>query len=244
MATLSDALPYRQFLKEGVVDLRDDGIVKGYWLIGPSPDSDDEAKLLAKAEQLGQSPVHLRTGDAIQVVFDRQPAPLPPDLHYVRPAAAMVMAEIREQFAAEEHWVTPDPGLLSHQFEKPIKNTVRAILLGGNEPQRLSNHDLLREHALGRFQAFEDAVKGAVGLAPMSNVDMFRDLLHLVTYHDYPAALPEPHVRLNKVIGCEWQVNGLQPILTAGTSGPSSLLHTRARPCRKPCPFSSSIQVT
>src|SRR5215469_7467000 len=147
---LSDALPYRSFIKEGVVDLRDDGILAGYWLIGPSPDSCDEASLFAKSEQLGKSPVHLRTGDAIQVVFDRQPAPLPPDLHYARPAAAMVMSEIRERFAAEEHWITPARLYLSHQFEKPVKNASRAILLGGNGPQRLSNHNLLREHALGR----------------------------------------------------------------------------------------------
>jgi type IV secretion system protein VirB4 len=215
MATLADSLPYRQFLKghEGVIDERDNGIVKGYRLIGPSPDSDDAAKLLARAEQFGRSPVHLRTGDAIQVVFDRQPAPLPPDLHYARPAAALVMAEIRERFAAEEHWITPTRLYLSHQFGPPIKNTVRAILLGGNEPQHLSNHDLLRAHALGRFQAIEDAVKGAVGLEPMSNLEMFRDLLHLVTYHDYPAVLPEPHVRLNQAIACEWQVNGLYPVI-------------------------------
>ena len=58
---LADAIPYRQFLKEGVVDLRDDGILKGYWVVGPSPDSCDEANLLARAEQLGQSPVHQRT---------------------------------------------------------------------------------------------------------------------------------------------------------------------------------------
>jgi len=123
------------------------------------------------------------------------------------------MAEIRERFAAEEHWVTPTRLYLSHQFEKPIKNTVRAVLLGGHGPQRLNNHDLLREHAMGRFQAFDDAIKGVVGLGPMSDVDIFRDLLHLVTYHDYPAALPEPHVRLNKAIACEWQVNGLYPLI-------------------------------
>jgi hypothetical protein len=212
---LSEAIPYLQFLPghEGMIDERHDGIVKGYQVIGPSPDSCDEANLFAKTGQLGKSPVHLRTGDAIQVVFDRQPAPLPPDLHYARPAAALVMAEIRERFAAEEHWITPCRLYLSHQFEKPAKRTTRAILLGGNGPQQLSNHALLREHALGRFQAFEDSVKGAIGLTPMPNVEMFRDLLHLVTYHDYPAALPEPHVRLNKVIACEWQVNGEYPII-------------------------------
>jgi type IV secretion system protein VirB4 len=212
---LADAIPYRQFLPDhdGVVDERDDGILKGFWLIGPSPDSCDKAKLLATAEQLGKSPVHLRTGDAIQVVFDRQPAPLPPDLHYAQPAAAMVMAEMRERFAAQEHWITPTRLYLSHQFEKPMKKTAQAILLGGNGPQHLSNHNLLREHALGRFQGLQDSIKGAVGLIPMSNVEMFRDLLHLITYHDHPAALPEPHVRLNKVLACEWQINGEYPII-------------------------------
>jgi type IV secretion system protein VirB4 len=214
---LADALPYRQFLRDrpGVIDLRDDGILKGYWLVGPSPDSSDEENLLAKSEQLGASPVHLRTADAIQVVFDRRPAPLPPDLHYGRPAAALVMAEMRERFAAEEHWITPTRLYLSHQFEKPTKATVRATLdrlaSARTGPERLDNHDLLGEHALGRFQAFKDSAKGAADLIPMSNVEMFRDLLYLVTYNDYPAALPHPHVRLNKVLACEWQVNGLYP---------------------------------
>jgi type IV secretion system protein TrbE len=214
---LADALPYRQFLPghQGVVDERDEGIVKGYWLIGPSPDSCDADNLLAKSEQLGASPVHLRTGDAIQVVFDRRPAPLPPDLHYERRAAALVMAEMRERFAAEEHWITPTRLYLSHQFETPVKNTLRATLdrlaRANSGPERLDNHGLLREHALGRFQALEDSAKGAADLIPMSNVEMFRDLLHLVTYNDYPAALPEPHVRLNKVLACEWQVNGFYP---------------------------------
>ena len=138
------------------------------------------------------------------------PHPLPPDLHYARPAAAMVMPEIRERFAAEEHWVTPTRLYLSSPVREAHQEHDAAFLLGGsNEPQRLSNHDLLRAHALGRFQSLEDSVKGAVvGLNPMSNVDMFRDLLHLVTYNDYPVALPAPHVRLNKVIASEWQVNG------------------------------------
>ena len=214
---LADALPYRQFLPghQGVIDERDDGVLAGYWLIGPSPDSCDTDNLFAKSEQLGTSPVHLRTNDAIQVVFDRRPAPLPPDLHYGRPAAALVMAEMRERFAAEEHWITPTRLYLSHQFEKPVKNTVRATLdrlaSARTGPEQLDNHHLLAEHALGRFRAFKDSVKGAADLIPMSNVEMFRDILYLTSYNDYAAALPDPHVRLNKVLACEWQVNGLYP---------------------------------
>ena len=56
----------------------------------------------------------------------RAPLP-PPDLHYARPAAAMVMQEIRDRFAAEEHSVTPTRLYLHHQSKKPIKNITRTI---------------------------------------------------------------------------------------------------------------------
>ena len=71
---LADEIPYRQFLKESIMNLRDDGILKGYWADGPSPDSSDAGDLPSASRTARQiAPVHLRTGDAIQVVFDRQP---------------------------------------------------------------------------------------------------------------------------------------------------------------------------
>ncbi|MBV8362474.1 MAG: hypothetical protein JO189_31755, partial [Deltaproteobacteria bacterium] len=210
---LRDAIPYRTFLDESIVDLREEGVLKGYWLIGPSPDSCDADNLFARSEQLGKSPIHFRDGDAIQVIWDRQPATAPPVLQYAHPAAAMVHAELRERFDAQQHWVSPCRLYLSHQFEKPIKNLARELLLTTGGPQQIGSHDLLRQHALGRFQAFEDAVKGAVGLTCMANTDMFNDLLHHITYRDVPAALPEPWVRLNQVMACEWQVNGLYPMM-------------------------------
>jgi type IV secretory pathway VirB4 component len=86
-------------------------------------------------------------------------------------------------------------------------------MLGGNGPQRLSHRDLQREDAFGRFQSFEDAVRHAVTLKRMSNVDMFRSILHHVTYRDLAAPLPEPHVRWNHIIACDWQVNGERPMM-------------------------------
>lgn len=211
---LADALPYRQPIGHGVVDLRDDGVLAGYWLRGPSPDVSDDLDLLHRSERLGAAPGHLRTGDSIQIVYDRRPAPTPPDLNYSHPAAALVMAELRERFAAEEHWITPTRLYLSHQFEAPIKSTARAFLLSGSGPTRLAQHDLLKQSAIGRFHAFVEAVdKKAAYLHRMSNVDMVRDLLHCTTYRDQPIPLPEPHVRLNHVLACDWQINGEDPMM-------------------------------
>lgn len=213
MKQLADALPYTNFIKDGVISLSDLGILKGYWLTGPSPDSNDEKSLFFGTDHLGTSPVHLRTGDSIQVVFDRRPATPPPEIHYKNQAAALVMNEIREQFDREDHWITPSRLYLSHQFEKPVKKALRSLLLGGNTPKYLNNVRLLQENALGRFQSFSDSIKRTVKLKEMSNIDIFRDLLYLISCNNYPATLPAENVPLNKVLACEWQVNGLFPII-------------------------------
>ena len=195
------------------MDLRDEGILKGLWLVGPSPDIAGDAELLGRSEQAAKSVIHLRTGDAIQIVYSRRPATPPPALNYAHPAAAIVMAEMREKFVREEHWVTLTRGYLSHQYERPLKNTIRAMMSGGSEPQRLNNHDLLCQQALGRFQSMQDGLTNIVGLQPMTSLETFRSLLYHVTYRDLPAPLPEPHVRLNRVIACDWQVNGEKPMM-------------------------------
>ena len=85
------------------------------------------------------------------------------------------------------------------------------MLFATNGPQRQTRNELLREYALNRFAAFEDAAAGAVGLRRLSDLETFRELMLNVVYHEYPAALPEPHVRLNEIIGCERFIGGLKP---------------------------------
>jgi type IV secretory pathway VirB4 component len=137
---LADVLPYRGFLGPGRVDLRDEGILQGFWLRGPSPAISDDADLLKRSEQLGRAPVHFRNGDSIQIAYDKRPAPKPPELQYSHPAAALVMAEMGDRFTAEEHWIIPTWLCLTHQYEKLLKSAVRAFMLGGRGPQRLNRH--------------------------------------------------------------------------------------------------------
>jgi len=148
-----------------------------------------------------------------QVIYHRLPAPDPPERQFPSHAAALVEAEHRAQFAAESHWLTLARLYLTHQFEPPVKHFFRAALLATNGPQRQARHELLREYALARFAAFEDAAASGVGLTRLSSLEMFRDLLMCVTYHDYPAALPDLHVRLNEVIGCERFIGGTAPFI-------------------------------
>ncbi len=216
--SLPAILPYRAFLRQGELseaelDLRGNGVTIGYNLVGPSPEVSDLADLASRSRQLAGAFVHLGTGDMVQVIYDREPAPEPPPREFQHRAAALVDGERRAQFAAESHWLTPTRLYLSHQFDPPVKSLLKAALFATNGPQRHTRNELLREYALNRFAGFEDAAAGAVMLRRLSNVEMFRDLLMCVTYHDYPAALPDPHVRLNDVVGCERFIGGWAPYI-------------------------------
>lgn len=209
--SLPSVLPYRSFLPDGILDLRGNGITIGYQLSGPSPEVSDLADLVARSRQLAGAMVHLGTGDILQVIYNRLPAPEPPKRQFEHKAAELVDMERRAQFTAENHWLTPTNLYLTHAFDPPGRSWIRSMVFATNGPQRQTRNELLREYALNRFQAFEDAATGAIGLRRLSAVETFRDLLLDVTYHDYPAALPDPHVRLNDVVGCEHYVCGFRP---------------------------------
>ena len=149
----------------------------------------------------------------LHCVYHRLPAPEPVEREFPSPAAALVDAEHRAQFAAEDHWITRTRLYLTHQYEPPTRSALRAALFAASGPQRQARHELLREYALQRFAAFEDAAASGVALTRLSSVEMFRDLLMCVTYHDYPALLPTPDVRLNEVIGCERFYGGIAPAI-------------------------------
>src|SRR5690348_14921952 len=164
--SLPAILAYRGFLPdmEGVLDLRGNGITVAYDVIGPSPEVSDLPNLASRSRQLAGAMVHLGTGDMLQVIWNRQPAPAPPARQFPCRAAALVEAERHAQFAAENHWLTPTRLFLTHAFDPPVRSWFKAMAFAATGPQRQTRHELLREYALNRFAAFEDAAAGAVGL--------------------------------------------------------------------------------
>lgn len=209
---LSDVIPYRQ-LDEGAVDLRGEGVLEGYWMVGPPPDSCPPQELLARCEHLARTTVHCRTGDSIQVIFDRKLAKAPELLNYAHPVAERVAREAYERFADEEHWITPSRLYLSHQYAAPMTRFIKSMTLTHNGPDQLRDNDLLRQHALGRFRSFTEAARNWVTLRRMTDSEIFNDLLHCITYREEPADLPARHVRLNKVMAYERQINGQYPMI-------------------------------
>jgi type IV secretion system protein TrbE len=211
MALLSESLPWSYFIDGNRANLRGRGAIEGYWLDGPPPETTDDAELMDCVEQYGAGIGHLSSGDSIQVVWDRNLAPHPPEQHYEHRAAQMVHDERMAEFDSMQRWVTPCRLYLAHQYAPPMTSLVQAAMRGASSQQR-SNKQILRDFALGRFATFRDAVKGAITLRPMTQEEMFNDWFQLVTYNQYRLALPETGTRLNKIIGmAERQINGTKP---------------------------------
>jgi type IV secretory pathway VirB4 component len=212
--SLCSEVPYRTFLQPSVVDLKGRGLAKGYQFIGPSPEISNLDDLIERSRQFAAAMVHLGTGDSIQAIYHRVPAPLPPAHTYPSRAPALVEAERRAQFIHESHWLTPSYLYLIHQHESVARNLLEAILNSSDMPNEIARKELSEDYAIQRFSAFEDATSSAVGLIPLPNEQMFRDLLMNVTYLEHAAAMPDPGVRLDQVIGsCARQINGRAPMM-------------------------------
>ena len=211
MAQLPDILPYRSFVDGGEVDLRGDGLMVGYELTGPSPETCSETQVASRSQQLADAFRHLDTGDSVHVIYHRLPASVPPLDSFSTQAAALVNQEQRVQFEQEGHWLTPTRLYLAHHYEAPTKGLLQALLVSHDGISRHRHREVLRERALLRFQAFNDAASSGIGLKRLPNEQMFRDLLLTVTHHEYPASLPTDDVSLNEIIGCERLTGGRYP---------------------------------
>jgi hypothetical protein len=89
--SLPTIIPYRQFQSgvEGEVDLRGNGVMLGYELRGPSPESSSLADVAQRSRQFAAALLHLGTGDMLHIINHRLPAPEPPERSFPSRAAAL-----------------------------------------------------------------------------------------------------------------------------------------------------------
>jgi type IV secretion system protein TrbE len=210
---LPDVLPYGSFIGEGICELRGLGIMQGFRMRGPSPETYSPMEIALARDQLARAMVHLNAGDMVQFIQHRDPAPAPKIKESPYRAANLVHEELLEQFKAEHYWLTPCELYLTHQYETVVKSWMEALMVTRRTGQVQVREEALARYALQRFGAYENSARAGVTLERMDSTEMFQSLLRCVTYHDYPALLPGPEVPLNEVIGAERLVGGYAPYI-------------------------------
>lgn len=204
-------LPYGRQLGDGLIDLRGDGILTGYAMIGPSPEVSAGAHLGSCVDRIATALTTLGTGDSLWAIYHRTPAPVFPTPIIDIPAARMVYEDMQAQYAGEQHWITPTRLYLAYHYGSPVKTALQAYLLGADIVNQHAHQRLLRDRALGRFAAFRDAAASGITLAPLTSEQLVRDLAFAVTYDDTPVAPPESHVMLNRVLASDRWQGGMTP---------------------------------
>lgn len=198
--SLSSALPYAQFIKDGVLDLRGNGILIGYEMSGPSAETSNMLLRARNSHQVATALAHLGTGDMVHSIYHHLPVPEPPERPHDLNAADIVLSDLREQFIDEQHWLSPARLYLAHAYPGEIQGTLQAMLAAGNGPVRRHQHELLTEYALRRFETFENATTGGINLRRLSSAEIFNDLRLCITYDEFPALLPNSSVPLYQVL--------------------------------------------
>lgn len=210
--SLPTLLPY-QTISNGLLDMRGSGILQGYSITGPSPESYTPHEVAALSRQLAAAFTHLGSGDCVQVVYQRCPASAPPlNEDSPKSAIAMVEAERRAHFDAQDYWLSEGRLYLSHRYPSAAKGWLDGLFADLGERHQVRN-ELLCESALNRFTAFVTAASTGIGMTRLNDEELFRSLLADVVYHTYPALLPGSGVRLNELIGCEPFTGGYTPSL-------------------------------
>jgi type IV secretion system protein TrbE len=212
--SLATEIPIRSLLDNGLADLRGMGVMVGCHFHGPSPEVNDLADICDRANQLASGIVHLATGDTLQFIAHRIPAPTPPRHTFHHRAAALVEVERYARFDNEQHWLTPCRLYASHHFGTAARTWFEMILGTAYVQPHKRQRELATDYALQRFAAFEDTVSSAVDIPRMTREEMFRALLMDMTYLEHDAAVPDPEVRINQVIGQgAQQINGQMPMM-------------------------------
>jgi type IV secretion system protein TrbE len=212
-AALPDVLPYGSFIADGVCEMRGLGIMVGCQMIGLSPEADPPDDVVAARDQLSRAMVHLTAGDMIQFVQHRDPAPVPKVNESPYHAVNLFHQELLEQFEAQNYWLTPCELYLTHQYETVAKGWAQALLVARQADKQQIREEVLADYALQRFDAYQNSANTGVKLRRMNSEEMFRSLLRCVTYHDYPALLPDSRAPLNEIIGAERLGGGYVPFI-------------------------------
>jgi type IV secretion system protein VirB4 len=208
--TVDQLIPYRCFGRDpNEIDVRGTGMMLGFSMQGPSPETETPTTRLALAQQVTAAFTRLGTGDTIDIIFNRLQAEEPPPRSYPSEAARLIDQEHRERFRAANYWVNRTSLFLTHHYEHLAWRYFHELLFSVH--RATSTTDQARQRARQHFASFHDAIGDELNIKPFTSAAMLRELNLIINGIDMPILIPEESIRLNHVLANQYQVNGGDP---------------------------------
>ena len=228
--SFSDLLPYAALVDNGIVLLKDGGLMAGWYFAGPDSESSTAFERNEVSRQINAILARLGTGWMIQTEAVRIPStdyPAREDNHFPDPVTALIDEERRQKFeAGEGHFESQHAIILT--YREPEKNKSRLIkYFYSDEASRNASY---ATKLLAKFKTdireFEQYMANVLSIRRMVTREVetegglrtatYDELLQFVRFcligENHPVRLPDIPMYLDYLVTAEFH-HGLSPIV-------------------------------
>ncbi|WP_269586470.1 conjugal transfer protein TrbE [Roseibium sp. Sym1] len=232
--SFSDLLPYAALVDNGIVLLKDGGLMAGWYFAGPDSESSTASERNEVSRQINSVLARLGNGWMIQMEAVRIPSTGYPDRessHFPDPVTALIDDERRQRFeAGEGHFESQHAIILTYRPPEKNKSKLVKYIYSDDASRNTSIASRTLEHFKTTIREFEQYMANVVSIRRMETHEVpeieagragerrgrYDDLLQFARFaligENHPIRLPDIAMYLDYLVTAEFH-HGLNPII-------------------------------
>ena len=232
--SFSDLLPYAALVDNGIVLLKDGGLMAGWYFAGPDSESSTAFERNEVSRQINSVLARLGNGWMIQMEAVRIPStgyPAKESSHFPDPITALIDDERRRHFeAGEGHFESQHAIILTYRPPEKNKSKLVKYIYSDDASRNTSFASRTLEHFKTTIREFEQYMANVVSIRRMETHEVpereagragercgrYDDLLQFARFaligENHPIRLPDIAMYLDYLVTAEFH-HGLNPII-------------------------------
>ncbi|MBO9422795.1 VirB4 family type IV secretion/conjugal transfer ATPase [Labrenzia sp. R4_2] len=230
--SFSDLLPYAALVDNGIVLLKDGGLMAGWYFAGPDSESSTAFERNEVSRQINSVLARLGNGWMIQMEAVRIPStgyPAKESSHFPDPITALIDDERRQRFeAGEGHFESQHALILTYRPPEKNKSKLVKYIYSDEASRNTSFASRTLEHFKTTIREFEQYMANVVSIRRMETHEIpdgqagrerhsrYDDLLQFARFaligENHPIRLPDIAMYLDHLVTAEFH-HGLTPII-------------------------------
>ncbi|MCK7614963.1 conjugal transfer protein TrbE [Roseibium sediminicola] len=228
--SFSDLLPYAALIDNGIVLLKDGGLMAGWYFAGPDSESSTAFERNEVSRQINSVLARLGNGWMIQMEAVRIPSigyPEKESSHFPDPVTALIDDERRQRFdAGEGHFESQHAIILTYRPPEKNKSKLVKYVYSDEASRNTSFASRTLEHFKTTIREFEQYMANVVTIRRMETHEVperegerrgrYDDLLQFARFaligETHPIRLPDIAMYLDYLVTAEFH-HGLNPII-------------------------------
>ncbi|WP_395173023.1 conjugal transfer protein TrbE [Roseibium alexandrii] len=230
--SFSDLLPYAALVDNGIVLLKDGGLMAGWYFAGPDSESSTAFERNEVSRQINSVLARLGNGWMIQMEAVRIPSigyPGRENSHFPDPITALIDDERRQRFeAGEGHFESQHALILTYRPPEKNKSKLVKYIYSDEASRNTSFASRTLEHFKTTIREFEQYMANVVSIRRMETHEVpeghagrerhgrYDDLLQFARFaligENHPIRLPDIAMYLDHLVTAEFH-HGLTPVI-------------------------------